>query len=96
MVEVDLGKATVRELLQVAGMIENNNNDKDFQLYSFCDQVVVGGIMDVPLDETPVIIGAVAEAMQAHMQEIVKAIEVGKMLGQVEKPLDLEDTDDNG
>lgn len=85
---VELGRATVREFMAVT------RGDPGLCFFGFCETVVVGGIMDLSMDELPVVLGAVAAEIQRFGEEIGKSIRMAQMLGDIDTHLEMGGGDD--
>lgn len=90
-VKVNLGRATIRDLLDFMNPPEGRNAGENF--YTFCDKVVEGGVMEVGMDEMPGVVKTVAEELAAHWQEIAEFISMGMTLGRIDQMLNSDDED---
>ena len=89
-VQVELGRATVRDFIV---MLKAPNGDT-IAFFEFCDKVVVGGILDMSMDELPDVMGEVAMEIGRSGESISKAIALAQMLGDIDKHLEGGDDDD--
>lgn len=92
-IKVDLGRATIRDLLNFINPPEGSNAGENF--YLFCDKVVEGGVMEVGLDKIPGVVKTVAEELAAHWQEINEFISMGMTLGRIDQMLNSDDDGDD-
>lgn len=85
--KVDLSLVTIRRFVE---FVDSFNKDNGFQeMIRFCDEVIVGGMMNCHLDEIDIAISAVSKEIAKKMDLITAAIEMGKLLGDIEKHLEV-------
>lgn len=88
---VQLGRATVRDFMAV--VMSGKTQDASV-FFDFCEKVVEGGIMNLPMDELPAVRGEVAAEIQRHSEAIRKAVSIAHMLRDIDKHLEMGGGDD--
>lgn len=87
--QVELGRAKVRDFMV---MLTAPKGDIA-AFFDFCEKVVLGGIMDLSMDELPAVMGEVAAEIGRCSEAISKAVSLAQMLGDIDKHLEVGDDD---
>jgi hypothetical protein len=83
--QIDFGRATVGDLL---AFYQHKGADSYNDFFVFCHKVVVGGVLDIALDDMPLVSQAVIDKLMAHNQAVKDCVEMAIMMGKIDQFLD--------